>query len=372
MLSEPTNNVRNDIGGLQIRLLGGLQLFMHDVPIKFAAPLKASALLAYLIVKRSRTMPRDTIAFALWPDEDEAKARANLRRHIAMLQHVLPTSDPPVILADQRSIRWNTEFDPIVDLCEFERLSAFPGGASAAVALYAGDLLPAVYDEWLMTERERLRMLQSANLERLTEGYRRDGDYPNAIRSGKMLLDHDPWREDTLRRIMMLRYESGDRAGALQEYEQFTRRLQTDLQVAPMPETIACFESILRNAPVHLAASGSPSTASSADVMPFVATRPSIWRLPGRRQPRLRPTSCPLSVARKNLRHCKHAGYARCVVKVVPSSSLAKRASANRGSPQSSRVTSNRRVVASFPAVRSRAKRRPTRRSYERYVALCR
>lgn len=270
MLSEPTNNVRNDIGGLQIRLLGGLQLFMHDVPIKFAAPLKASALLAYLIVKRSRTMPRDTIAFALWPDEDEAKARANLRRHIAMLQHVLPTSDPPVILADQRSLRWNTEFDPIVDLCEFERLSAFPGGASAAVALYAGDLLPAVYDEWLMTERERLRMLQSANLERLTEGYRRDGDYPNAIRSGKMLLDHDPWREDTLRRIMMLRYESGDRAGALQEYEQFTRRLQTDLQVAPMPETIACFESILRNAPVHLAASGSPSTASSADVMPFV------------------------------------------------------------------------------------------------------
>ena len=283
MLSVPTNNKRSDIGGLQIRLLGGLQLFMHDVPIKFAAPLKAAALLAYLIVRRSRTMPRDTIAFALWPDEDEAKARANLRRHIAMLQHVLPTSDPPVILADQRSIRWNTEFDPIVDLCEFERLSAFPGGASAAVALYAGDLLPAVYDEWLMTEREQLRMLQSANLERLTEGYRRDGDYPNAIRSGKMLLDHDPWREDTLRRIMMLRYESGDRAGALQEYEQFTRRLQTDLQVAPMPETIACFETIVRNAPVHLAASGSPSTASSADVMPFVgrseelATLQACW-----------------------------------------------------------------------------------------------
>ncbi len=68
----------------------------------------------------------------------------------------------------------------------------------------------------------------------------------------------------------MLRYESGDRAGALQEYEHFARRLHTDLQVTPMPETIACFEGIVRNAPVHRAAAGSPSAASSADVVPFV------------------------------------------------------------------------------------------------------
>lgn len=270
MVTVPPSSVRNGFGGLQIRLLGGLLLFVHEAPIKFAAPLKASALLGYLIVNRSRAMPRDATAYALWPDEEEAKARANLRRHIALLQHVLPACDPPAIIADLRSIRWNSDFDPIVDVCEFERLSAKPDGAPAAVPLYGGDLLPAVYDDWLMTERERLRTLQSTNLERLTEAYRRDGDYPNAIQTGRMLLDHDPWREDTVRRIMRLRYASGDRAGALQEYEQFARRLHADLQVTPMPETIACFDGIVRNAPVHPAATGSPSAASSADVLPFV------------------------------------------------------------------------------------------------------
>lgn len=270
MRTVTSGNVRVDLGGLQIRLLGGLQLFVHDAPIKFAAPLKASALLAFLIIKRSRTIPRDAIAFALWPDEDESKARANLRRHIALLQHILPACDSPAILADQRSIRWNSDYDGIVDVCEFERLSAEFDGATAAVALYNGDLLPAVYDDWLMIERERLRMLQSANLERLTEAYRRDGHFAHAIQTGRMLLDHDPWREDTVRRIMMLRYESGDRAGALAEYEQFARRLQSDLQVAPMPETIACFEGIVRNAPVHPSPSKTPSAAASPDIVPFV------------------------------------------------------------------------------------------------------
>ena len=263
-------DVAVDFSGLRIRLLGGLQLSLHGTQVKFAAPVKAAALLAYLILNRSRNMPRDATAFALWPDEAEGKARANLRRHVALLQRVLPTCNSPLILADQRSIRWNSDFDPVVDICEFERLSAKPGGALAAVALYGGDLLPAVDDDWLLRERERLQMLQSVNLERLTEAYRHDGDYPNAIRTGRMLLDHDPWRENTVRRIMMLRYESGDRGGALKEYEHFTRRLQTDLQITPMPETTACYESIVRNAPVRLAGAESPSATSSADVVPFV------------------------------------------------------------------------------------------------------
>ena len=50
---------------------------------------------------------------------------------------------------------------------------------------------------------------------------------------------HDPWREDTLRALMVLRYESGDRAGALAEYERFARMLRAELDAEPMPETSA-------------------------------------------------------------------------------------------------------------------------------------
>jgi len=295
MVTVPPSNVRNGFGGLQIRLLGGLLLFVHEAPVKFAAPLKASALLGYLIVNRSRAMPRDATAYALWPDEEEAKARANLRRHIALLQHVLPACDPPAIIADQRSIRWNSDFDPIVDVCEFERLSAKPDGAPAAVALYGGDLLPALYDDWLMPERERLRMLQSANLERLIEAYRRDGDYPNAVHTGRMLLDHDPWREDTVRRIMMLRM----------------RRVTAPVHCKNTNNSPGVCTPIckLRRCPKR-------SRVSKASC----ATRPCIWPLPGRPQLRLLLTSCPLSVGRRNSRACTRAGCARFAARAVPSS----------------------------------------------------
>jgi len=67
-------DVAVDFSGLRIRLLGGLQLSLHGTQVKFAAPVKVAALLAYLILNRSRNMLRDATAFALWPDEAEGKA----------------------------------------------------------------------------------------------------------------------------------------------------------------------------------------------------------------------------------------------------------------------------------------------------------
>ncbi len=62
------------------------------------------------------------------------------------------------------------------------------------------------------------------------------------------LLARNPLREDTVRRLTALQYETGDRAGALREYEQFVRRLRQELAVAPpMPEAMALYESIVRN-----------------------------------------------------------------------------------------------------------------------------
>jgi DNA-binding SARP family transcriptional activator/energy-coupling factor transporter ATP-binding protein EcfA2 len=245
---------------LQIRLLGPLQILCDGNAVKFRAPTKAAALLAYLIVHRAQASPRDATAFALWPDSEEVKARANLRRHIALLQQILPPLDSPAILVEQRSIQWNPLFYPAVDVCEFERLSATEGNAREAIALYKGDLASEIYEDWLLPERGRLRSLQTVNLERLSQQFRLAGDYSNAILTAKALLDHDPWREDTIRYLISLRYEAGDRAGALREYEQFANRLQKDLQVAPMPETIARYDAIIRNGPVSSNNVASPAT----------------------------------------------------------------------------------------------------------------
>jgi DNA-binding SARP family transcriptional activator len=180
---------------VHIQLLGGLRLFDGARELRFSAPAKAASLLAYLLVHRAQPASRDSLAFAFWPDDDEPRARANLRRHIALIARALPNGHAAcAILADYRSIRWNPKYECRIDVDDFERLSADPSGAAAATAVYGGDLLPLAYEEWIFPERERLRAMHGINLERLTEQYPSAGDYTQAIATARALLVHDPWR----------------------------------------------------------------------------------------------------------------------------------------------------------------------------------
>ena len=236
---------------LRIHLFGPLRLLVDDAPWKFAAPPKAAPLLAYLLLHRGeQPLAREALAFTLWPDDPEPGARANLRRHLHQLQRALPPApaDRPWLISEATTIQWNPAADYWLDVAEFERLSQTEAATAEAAPLYTGDLLENVYDDWLFYERERLRDLYFAGLTSLVLQGRAARNYPEALAYARQLLARDPLREDTVRQVLALRYESGDRAGAIQEYERFTRRLKEELAVDPMPETAAWFEAIVRNA----------------------------------------------------------------------------------------------------------------------------
>ena len=82
---------------------------------------------------------------------------------------------------------------------------------------------------------------------------------------------------------MALRCESGDRAGALAEYERFAKLLRLELKVQPMPETLTLRETIARgelvepNAPPELAAPTSISARSAT--LPFVGRQTEMGQL---------------------------------------------------------------------------------------------
>src|SRR5579871_1821704 len=86
---------RNTAGLLTIRLLGVPQLAFGDTPLPFKAPLRVLTLLAYVAVSAEPVL-RKRAAFALWPDHDEEASLANLRRHIALLEGVLPSAPDDV------------------------------------------------------------------------------------------------------------------------------------------------------------------------------------------------------------------------------------------------------------------------------------
>lgn len=234
---------------LHIHLFGHLRLFVDGRPQKFSALPKATPLLAYILLNRSTHIPRDTLAYTLWPDVPESEAKANLRRHLHELRRNLPPAPEslPWILAETQQVQWNPAAPVWIDVAEFEIAVQQPDRRVEAAALYTGDLLQNVYEEWLEPERERLRNLYLQTLEQLIERSRQQADLLQAINYCQQILHYDPWRENIIRALMRLRLESGDRAGALQEYQRFKQRLHEELGVAPMPETRALYQDMVDN-----------------------------------------------------------------------------------------------------------------------------
>ena len=231
---------------LEVRLLGQVEVTVDGQPFRLATPRKSLQLLAYLLMHRAAAISRDYLAFLLWPDEEEGVARGRLRSTISDLLRVLPQPGGDFIGTNTDEVWWNGEVDLWLDVDAFSEGAKDPGRLEEAVALYRGDLLPELYDEWLYGFRERFRNAYLTSLAQLVAALRKRGEFTRAIETARKILEADPWREDIVRRIVALRYESGDAAGAISEYRTFESRLREEMGVDPMPETAALAERVVR------------------------------------------------------------------------------------------------------------------------------
>ena len=250
---SPAEAATRELGPvLGIFLFGHARLTLDGAPWLMATPRKTLQLLAYLVLHRDAAVARDYLSYLLYPDDEEESARAKMRATLYDLQRALPAvPERNWLVVDGTSVRWNPDAAVLLDVDEFEAALADAERLEEAVALYAGDLLEALYDEWIVAPRERLRSACIDALGRLVAQARRELDYPRAIGHAKRLLEMDPLREDVARRLIALRYEAGDGAGALREYERFERHVRDELGTEPMPETSSLRETIARGDPVE-------------------------------------------------------------------------------------------------------------------------
>ena len=260
---------------LRVRLFGGGRLLDGDAEIKLPSRHFTLPLLAYVLLQRGAAIPRRRLAFVLWPDESEEGALQHLRRNLHVLGKALPatSSDSPWLWVDAESVAWNQASDYEFDVADFERLRADAATLERASALYAGDLLEDVYDDWVVAERERLRRLHQADAIALLTAARSRRDFAAAAAHARRLLDDDPFREDVVRQLMAVRYESGDAAGAVAECDRFAQTLRAEMDAAPMPETLALREAIARGEAIAGAAPPAPARQLSAPAAPFVGRR---------------------------------------------------------------------------------------------------
>ncbi|MBV9269574.1 MAG: AAA family ATPase, partial [Candidatus Eremiobacteraeota bacterium] len=256
---------------LRIHLLGQPRFFSGGEPFAFHSRPRALVLLTFLLMHRGAHLTRDLVAFTLWPDDSETEARGKLRRHLHQLTSALPQSSVPYVISVEETICWNPAANVWIDVEEFEHCIEDESRWPEAVELYEGDLALSVYDDWITPVRERLRRQFIGTLEQLLLRARSRRDFALATSYAERLLAIDQWREDVLRQLASIRYESGDRAGAVREIDVFARRLSEEMDVELMPETLALRALMLRGAALPDAASASVAeTNASANVLPFV------------------------------------------------------------------------------------------------------
>ncbi|MBV9971708.1 MAG: AAA family ATPase [Candidatus Eremiobacteraeota bacterium] len=235
---------------LDVHLLGQARVDVNGETIRFAKRSVTLAMLAYLVLHSGKPVARQFLAFTLFPELDEDTSLKELRRYLYLAQKALPPSQIPWILADGDTVLWNAEAPARIDVRDFESQVKEKSTMGAAVELYDGDLLPEIYDDWVIAERERLRALYISALTELVMQSRSDRDSAAAIGYARRLLNNDPWREDVVRQLLAAHYERGDVAGALAEYDRFAHSARKELLVEPMPETRALRDAIASGAPL--------------------------------------------------------------------------------------------------------------------------
>lgn len=236
---------------LSLSLLGGFQARLGSKPVVLPTK-KAQGLLTYLAVRPGQPHSRDKLAGLLWAETGEDQARHSLRQTLLSLRKVLATT-PPILQIEGDTI----SVDPTmvkVDVVEFERLlgRGTTEALEQAAEIYRGDFLEGFglagepFEEWLLTERERIWERALEGMAKLLSLQMKEGDHEAAIQTGIRLLALDPLQESVHRTLMSIYAAHGRRDAAARQYQSCVAILQRELGVEPEQETKELYQRVLQ------------------------------------------------------------------------------------------------------------------------------
>jgi pimeloyl-ACP methyl ester carboxylesterase len=179
-------------------------------------------LVKLLALAPKRTLHREQVMDALWPELTVAGAAPRLHKAAHFVRRALDRSDAVVL--DAECVSLLPDGDVVVDAVAFESLALQDD--ERALELYRGPLLPTdLYDSWLESHRARLAR---AHLDLL----RRAGRWTEVVAT-------DPTDEAAHVALMHEHLERGDRAAALRQFAQLEDALRDELDAEPTATALA-------------------------------------------------------------------------------------------------------------------------------------
>jgi DNA-binding SARP family transcriptional activator len=213
----------------QLRLLGGFELLHGGAPV--GVPAAARRLLAFVAL-RDRAVTRTQAAGVLWDESSEEHAAGNIRTLLWSLRKV----DAPTVTAADGLLRVDPALS--VDITAMTTTAKLilddPDQLPLLdIEMFADDLLPDWYDDWLAPERERLRQLRLHALEALCCRYTSTGRIHQAIQAGLSAVEAEPLRESANHALISAYIAEGNRVEAIRHFRAFSDLLGEELGLRP-------------------------------------------------------------------------------------------------------------------------------------------
>lgn len=229
---------------LLLRLFGACSLCVEGKEVTgLSRPVKW--LLALLAVHHNTPLSREWLAATLWPEATHERSAFYLRRSLMQLRTALGSQQHRLCAPPRAAVRLDLSH-AFCDLVLFDRLVEAEETTAweSAISLYRGVILEGCGMSWALIERERCRERYVHTLERLADQYAERGNLLQAIQLLRRVVEADPLREETQRRLMETLGHMGDYTGVELQYRELRRALRIQLNMEPAKETVTLYQQL--------------------------------------------------------------------------------------------------------------------------------
>ena len=253
-----------------LKILGEFSLTASDRPISIPGR-KKKALLAVVALAPNQRISRHRLKATLWSDRSTEQANNSLKTTLSELRrHIGQEIADSILQADRESV-WLNMSEAQIDLTRLSKV-AYSHSISdklASLELCDAELLDGMHfnesalEDEMVIQRDTVRHIQQRLLRDVLKNHMDSaGEAETIVGIADKLRRLDPSDEYACRAAMLALSEAGEKARALQWYDELVTKLANDYQVAPEPDTQQVFEAIRNNLPdAHNREPQAPSTS---------------------------------------------------------------------------------------------------------------
>ena len=260
-----TSQASLPITDLTVQVLGHVEIF-RDPAKPFGADAwttrRSRDIFCYVATSPHRRVSKDVLIEAFWPDEDLETVEKNFHPTISHIRKALNSRQAfkqNFIVFRDGAYQLNPELSYSIDTEAFERSIAEAETAKrekdadglresleVAYALYRGEFMSGVYDDWAEERRQFYTEQFGRVLAALAKLAVTEKRWARALKYANQLLKDDPFREDIHRLVMKILAAQSKPGSVKKHFEDLQILLKNDLGIEPAAETRKLFKELMQ------------------------------------------------------------------------------------------------------------------------------